>query len=212
MNILHFYFDNSWNLVLQVNGIIILPVILIFVGFFIKNKRNITKLFKGIDIDCAELNIHGQKLKLKPNNATINVAYKLWVEINTRKIGQEIDYSNDVIEEVYNSWYEFFKVTRELLKEIPAEKATEPNTKKIIEITTCILNEVIRPHLTKWQARFRHWYSKSEECGLSPQKRQSQFVCSENSEIYNFSELKSDMTIVNETLIEYKKILENIIF
>lgn len=212
MNILHFYFDNSWNLVLQINWLIILSIAFIFVGFFIKNKRNITKLFKCIDIDCAELNIHGQKLKLKPNNTTINVAYKLWVEINTRKIGQEIDYSNDVIEEVYNSWYDFFKLTRELLKEIPAEKAAEPNTKKIIEITTSILNEVIRPHLTKWQARFRHWYSKSAESSLPPQKRQSQFVCSENCDIYNFTELKNDMEIVNKTLIDYKKILENIIF
>lgn len=212
MNILHFYFDNSWNLVLQINWLIILPIAFIFVGFFIKNKRNIIKLFKHIDIDCAELNIQGQKIKLKPNNTTINVAYKLWVEINTRKIGQEIDYSNDVIEEVYNSWYEFFKVTRELLKEIPAEKATEPNTKKIIEITTNILNEVIRPHLTKWQARFRHWYSKSAKSDLSPQKRQSQFVCSENCDIYNYTELKNDMEMVNKTLIDYKKILENIIF
>lgn len=212
MNLLQIYFDNNWNFIFQVNWTVLLSILLILCGIIIKNIRNIKKYLKNIEIDCAELNIQGQKIKIKTNNSTINVAYKLWVEINTRKIGQVIDYSNDVIEEVYNSWYEFFKVTRELLKEIPAEKATEPNTKKIIEITTCILNEVIRPHLTKWQARFRYWYSKSEECGLSPQKRQAQFVCSENSEIYNFSELKSDMTIVNETLIEYKKILENIIF
>lgn len=212
MNILNIYFDNNWNVIFKVNWSILVSLMLVACGILLKNFSHIKKCFRNIEIDCAELNIHGQKIKVKPNFNTINVAYKLWVEINTRKIGQVIDYSNDVIEEVYNSWYEFFKVTRELLKEIPAEKATEPNTKKIIEITTCILNEVIRPHLTKWQARFRHWYSKSEESGLSPQKRQAQFVCSENSEIYNFSELKRDMTIVNETLIEYKKILENIIF
>lgn len=211
MNIIHLYFDNH-NIILQINWLIIAPIACILVGFYIKNNKTIKKFFKSIEIDCAELNINGQKLKLRPNNATINVAYKIWVEITTRKIGQEIDYTNDVIEEIYNSWYEFFKVTRELLKQIPAEKATEPNTKKIIKITISILNEVIRPHLTKWQARFRFWYDKTKQYNISPQKRQVYFNCPENEKIYNFSELKSDMTIVNKTLIEYKKILENIIF
>lgn len=129
MNLLHFYFDNNWNLVLLINWLLILPIGLIILGLIVRNMRDIKKIFRGVDIDCAELNIHGQKIKLKPNNVTVSVAYKLWVEINTRKIGQEIDYSNDVIEEVYNSWYEFFKVTRELLKEIPAAKATEKKHK-----------------------------------------------------------------------------------
>jgi len=212
MNLLHIYLDSKCNLIFEVNWSIFLSLTLILCGILFKNLKNIKKYFRNIEIDCAELNIHGQKIKVKPDNSTINIAYKLWVEINTRKIGQVIDYSDDVIEEVYNSWYDFFRVTRELLKEIPAEKATEPNTKGIIEITTCILNEVIRPHLTKWQARFRHWYNKLEESNLSPQKLQTQFVCSENTQMYNFSELKNDMEIVNKTLIEYKTILENIIF
>lgn len=49
-------------------------------------------------------------VKLKYNRKDQEVAYKLWVELSTRKIGLPFDQENDVITEVYNSWYDFLRL------------------------------------------------------------------------------------------------------
>lgn len=72
----------------------------------------------------------GLKVKIAPNYQDMQIAYKLWIELSTRKIGLKIDLNNDVIIEIYNSWFEFFKITRELIKEIPISKIqNNDNTK-----------------------------------------------------------------------------------
>ena len=70
-------------------------------------------------------------LKLK-----VFVRIELWVELNTRKIGLEFDQENDVIVEVYDSWYEYFRVARELIKDLPIEKIECAS--ELIELATKI--------------------------------------------------------------------------
>jgi len=105
---------------------------------------------KAYEIDEAVIGIGDQKVKIKPNYQDMQIAYKLWVELSTRKIGLEIDLENDVIKEIYKSWYEFFKLTRELIKEIPVSKIRkDESTKELVRIAIEVLNEGLRPHLTK---------------------------------------------------------------
>ena len=137
----------------------------------------------------------------------MQIAYKLWVELSTRKIGLEIDLDNDVIEEIYDSWYEFFKLTRDLIKGIPVSKIRkDSSTKELVRIAIEVLNEGIRPHLTKWQARFRKWYNteinKEENTKLSPQDCQKKYP--------EYGELTKDLLEVNKRLIEYRKILKQL--
>ncbi len=73
--------------------------------------------------------------------------------------GLKIDPDDDVTNEIYNSWYEFFVVTRKLVKDDPAVKVRQDSTRKIIQLSIKVLNIGLRPHLTKWQARFRRWYA-----------------------------------------------------
>lgn len=54
-------------------------------------------------IDEAELGVGNHKLKLRRNTTTVQVAYKLWVELSTRKLGLPIDLEHDVIVEIYTS-------------------------------------------------------------------------------------------------------------
>jgi hypothetical protein len=75
--------------------------------------------------------------------------------LSTRKIGLQIDLKQDVIVEIYDSWHNFFTITRELIKDIPVSKVQAPSTRKIITLSVNLLNEGLRPHLTTWQARFR---------------------------------------------------------
>jgi hypothetical protein len=159
---------------------------------------------KSYDIDEAAIGIGSNKVTIKPNVEDMQIAYKLWVELSTRKIGLEIDLGNDVIKEIYDSWYEFFSVTRELIKSIPVSKIRkDKSTKELVNLSIDVLNEGIRPHLTKWQARFRRWYSseidKADNCLLSPQDCQKKFP--------EYQELTKDLMAVNKRLIEYRNLL-----
>jgi len=161
--------------------------------------------FENFEIDQADIGIGDQKFTFKPNMTDKQVAYAIWVELSTRKIGLEIDFENDVISEIYDSWFGFFTVTRDLVKGIPAQKVRRDSTQKIIRLSIEVLNTGLRPHLTKWQARFRHWYDRelrkydegNGEEVLDPQLIQERFP--------KYDELKADMERVNKSLIKYRQ-------
>ncbi|WP_038055632.1 hypothetical protein [Thermodesulfobacterium hydrogeniphilum] len=202
MNILHILIDDENLKIIIPWWLLLLFLILIGVLFLLRSRKFFLKDYK---IEEVEIGIRDYRVKIKPSFEDIQVAYKIWVEISTRKLGLEIDEENDVIVEVYNSWYEFFKITRETLKEIPAHKIVNPETQKIIDVSLKLLNEVVRPHLTKWQARFRKWYyeEKEKNKSLTPQKIQRQYP--------HYEELIKDMKKVNKNIMEYRKSLEKLI-
>ena len=127
------------------------------------------------------------------------------MELSTRKIGLEIDLKDDVVAEIYDSWYSFFDVTRELIKGVPVSKIKRDSTQAIIKLSIAVLNEGLRPHLTKWHARYRHWYSRQlrhEELLngdgiIDPQAIQKKFP--------HYDELSTDLLKVNQALIRYRQ-------
>ena len=91
---------------------------------------------------------------------------KVYIELVTRKAAIPFDEENDVIVEIYDSWYKIFCMIREELKIIPTNKKSE------IEILFHIMNNVLRPHLTIHQAAFRAWFAsamKMNSRNLPPQ-------------------------------------------
>ena len=178
-------------------------IILLLIMIFYTLRKRWYKV-RDWEINEAELGIGNQKLKLKINDDDAQIAYKIWVELSTRKIGIKIDPEKDVIEEVYNSWYQFFGVTRELIKNIPVSKMKRESTREIIELSICILNQGMRPHLTKWQAEFRKWYKQNSknELGLSPQQIQRTFP--------QYDELMKDLTKVNKHMVNYCKSMKKV--
>ena len=58
------------------------------------------------------------------------------MELSTRKIAIPFDIENDVIDEVYDSWYNFFSTARELLKEdgIITEEEFNQKKKQLLEL------------------------------------------------------------------------------
>jgi hypothetical protein len=160
--------------------------------------------WRSFEIDQAEIGVGNSKFRFKPNLIDRQVAYAIWVELSTRKIGLGIDFEHDVIAEVYDSWYHFFTVTRELVKDIPVARVKRDSTQAIIKLSIEVLNEGLRPHLTQWQARFRRWYDRelkrydeSEGAGMiDPQQIQRSFP--------RYDELTNDMQRVNQALIRYR--------
>lgn len=157
--------------------------------------------WKRLEIDQAQLGLGNQKLILRPNETDRQIAYQIWIELSTRKIGLPVDLEDDVILEVYDSWYDFFSVTRELLKQVPVSKFRRKDTEQIIRLSVDVLNTGLRPHLTKWQARFRNWHrhalSEGQQLVKSPQETQKEFP--------DYASLKQDLETVSERLIKYRE-------
>jgi hypothetical protein len=182
---------------------LILFVVLAVIIFQLGRKIRL----KSFEIDEAEIGIGNQKIKIRPNLTDMQTAYRIWVELHTRKIGLAVQPEEDVIVEVYDSWYSFFKVTRELVKEIPISKLSQKNTKNIISLSIEVLNSGLRPHLTAWQAKFRRWYenekNKDGNRELSPQEIQKKYPL--------YDEMITSIIIVNKRMVNYGNYLKRII-
>jgi hypothetical protein len=148
---------------------------------------------------------HIGHLKLQPNTQDIQIAHRIWTELVTRKAAIPIDPEQDVITEVYDSWYALFGRIRDLIAEIPADLIRRhESTKRLVWTATETLNEGLRPHLTRWQAAFRNWM-KQHEVDLkekSPQELQKDFP--------QYQTLIADLRRVNEGLIQYADALKKI--
>lgn len=189
---------SSW-----VTGAVLLVLLLLFIWQVMRSRN----LFQKFEIDQAEVGIGTNKLKLSINETDRQIAYKIWVELSTRKIGLPIDLEHDVISEVYDSWHTFFTVTRELVKDVPVNKFRRKETEEIVRLSIGVLNDGLRPHLTKWQARFRRWYGKATEhadfVDQSPQEIQQKYP--------KYEELQADLMEVNKRLIAYRKMMYELV-
>lgn len=153
----------------------------------------------SFELDSAGIGIGDTTVSFKPNRTDRQIAYAIWDELSTRKIGLAIDPEHDVISEVYDSWYSFFGVTRDLIKEVPAHKLKNKGTRAIVRASVQVLNEGLRPHLTQWQARYRRWYEATlkDDDIRDPQSVQQAFP--------KYDHLVKDLLEINAKLIEYRK-------
>lgn len=141
--------------------VIILSVVLfILIRYIIQKIIGQKWIHRKVLITEAEIGLKDAKVKISCNAIVEEIAYKIWVELITRKIAIPVDKENDVIVEVYDSWNIAFHEIRKLLKEIPGKHLD--NASDLITITTAVLNDGLRPHLTKWQAKYRKWYDEEK--------------------------------------------------
>lgn len=198
---------NDFGLTVHMN-IFMLPVLLLVLILVISIRYYFLKQsLPKFEIEQAEFGLGNQKIILRANDLDRTVAYRIWVELSTRKIGLKIDPDDDVIDEIYNSWYEFFAVTRELVKDVPVGKVRRDSTRKIIQLSIDVLNTGLRPHLTKWQARFRRWYAnqlrKDDDALEHPQDIQKRFP--------DYDKLIGEMLEVNKKLIAYRRKMHELV-
>lgn len=189
------------------NAWAIAAIIAVVVGFALLRGRW-WKRYKSLEIDEAEIGVGVGKIKLRPNMTDRQVAYQIWVELSTRKIGLQIDLEHDVVAEIYDSWHTFFGVTRDLIKSVPVSRVSDVSTKKIINLSIEVLNEGLRPHLTRWQARFRNWYSQQQpvagQLAEEPQRVQKNFP--------EFSAMEKDLLAVNQKLMAYRRAMHSLVY
>ncbi|MET0106056.1 MAG: hypothetical protein ABW072_13080 [Sedimenticola sp.] len=156
------------------------------------------------------LNIGGHQVEyeIERNFSNLEIAHRIYIELITRKAAIPIDENNDILTEVYDSWYSLFTTTRDEIKNIKGELLSNTKSNKLIELTTGVLNDALRPHLTEHQGRFRSWYarqaSSEENTDKSPQELQALYP--------EYGALIVSMKSVNDVLRSYADQLREFIY
>ena len=185
----------NWFAVLL--GAVLIYLIVKVVKKVLKNSTKRTVSMDGMSFGIGNIECH-----LKCNDDVREIAYKLWVELTTRKIAIPLE-DDDVITELYDSWYEAFSSIRGLLKSVPGKCFDD--AADLIDLTTKVLNEGLRPHLTKWQAKYRSWYEmESKNSHETPQEIQKRYP--------EYTELISDMKKTNQNMINFANKMHEIAF
>ena len=183
-------------------GLIIITLILIYLIYKIF-KYFLAKKFKVVEMNISMANIGN--ISIEKNKDTSRIAHKAWVEIMTRKVGLLFEEDKDVIVEVYNSWYSLFGIIRDLLKEIEPRKK-DKDLEKLENVLVQTLNYGLRPHLTKWQAKYRRWYNqeieKETNNELSPQEIQKKYK--------KYDELICDLKETNKQMVQFAEELKKL--
>lgn len=194
------------HIVLRIDWvIIILGIIILGICIFIQRRRcwGVKSDLKSVVLKFGGL----PEATIEVNRDTQKIAFAAYTELVTRKIALPFDEKHDVITDVYKSWYQMFTTTRELIKQVPAHHiARSHDTRELVQSLIDLLNQGLRPHLTQWQARFRHWYEreidKPESEGLSPQEIQKKFP--------DYEALITDIKGVNSNFQEYARQLRSL--
>ena len=210
--IIDFKFNNvAWTLSLTLNVWVLLSCVLLFflVRYLIKQFITSNKVHNEVIPVKLKYTFAGTEVEysINRNFQNIEIAHRMYVELITRKAAIPID-DNDVIVEVYNSWYTLFQTTREELKKLSGEMLLDNQVSKdLIKLLSDILNNGLRPHLTEHQAKFRKWYNNAiileENKTKTPQTIQSEYE--------DYQKLFESMKAVNDLLIEYAERLEEIV-
>lgn len=209
LNIIVFKIDYTKpSIVFETDWIPLVIVILLLGIIFLVFKFRYNKAFivTGIELELSkDPNV---KFKFERNAENLFIANRIYIELKTRKAALEIEDDKDVIDEIYNSWYQLFLNIRTEIKNVPGEVLrTHKSTEELIGLTIEILNLGLRPHLTTYQAKFKRWYKieieETDNNKKSPQEIQKEFV--------DYDNLIKDMKQVNRTLIKYAEKLKNFI-
>lgn len=197
-NISIFFTLNIWVIIFFVGLLAVVWIVRYWCG---DSKIKLTKI---------TLKLGGQAVTfdVERNYLNLEIAHKIYIELITRKAALPIIETEDIIAEVYNSWYALFKTTREEIKGIRGELLDHPNSEALVTMATDVLNMGLRPHLTTYQGRFRRWYDEElenkENKELSPQEIQQKFP--------DYNALITSMKEVNLLLADYSLQLKKFIY
>jgi hypothetical protein len=202
MNLFRLYIAEKYSLGIEVSSWVVALVLVLIIVFVI--WRRVARQHHVVEVN---INLGGIGcMKICPTWEDIQIAHQIWTELVTRKAAIPFNPKDDVIVEVYDSWYALFQRTRQLIGDIPGKCIRrDKSTQQIVKIATDTLNLGLRPHLTKWQARYRNWWHNSEDAlkRTTPQEHQKTFP--------QYAELVEEMLVVNTQMIEYAAQLQKIV-
>ena len=185
-------------------GISLLILAIIFGAVWLLKRHN----YRVYDLECELSGTPKAKFKVQRNTENLFIANRILIELTTRKAALPFDEKTDVISEVYDSWYKLFGIIRDEIKNLPGHYLVNHDpTKALIGLTRQILNDALRPHLTRHQAKYRKWLKEEEKKeankALSPQEIQRKYP--------EYDELVNSLREVNQCLISFADQLDMLI-
>lgn len=204
--IIRLSFDYHKPSILIESSWLILSILICIVIAFSLIRRQLLKKYRVFEMDVEISGTPKTTFKVKRNTENLYIANRIYIELTTRKAAIDFDENHDVIIEIYNSWYDLFKIIRTEIKSLPGEYLQNHNpSKALLGLTTKILNCGLRPHLTEYQAKYRQWYEKNKSNyeNESPQEIQKHFP--------DYVNLVTSIKNVNSLLKAYSIELERLI-
>lgn len=194
----------EFTISLEITTLVLLVlVIVVIIAFLIKtHKKHRTSSFT---ISAVEVGM-SPSLTLALDNSDRQIAYKVWVDINTRIIAVPIDLELDNIKVINDSFYNAFITTRDLIKEIPVHKLSK--SKELVELLTNYLNKLLRPYLTKWGIAYKEWYEGAQK---DENNKTLSFVQLQRL-FPQYEELSKDLLEINKKVIVFSNQLHKIAF
>ena len=126
-------------------------------------------------------------------------AWSLYVELVTRLSVEQLESDEGLVREALSSLYSLFGTTREILKE--AGPNVGASRRSVGGIAIAVLNQGLRPFLTKWHPRLQAWEAK-RSADLSSKEYEEKW-----SEI---TQLRNELETLRKDLGEYAKALAKI--
>lgn len=199
---------DGWGVEVRIGAVWLLVAVVVGVAvwWFLPWIRR--RWLKGFRTKSVKLTYKGVEWEICPDMETRRIAHQAWVEIKSRKVGLPFAEGLDVIIEVYSSWYQLFGVLRDLAKSIPADRLQDcEDTRNLVALLMNALNEGLRPHLTRWQAKFCRWYEMelaNDACkGIAPQDIQRRYP--------EYGDLVADLRKVNEEFVRFADSLDRVV-
>jgi hypothetical protein len=202
MNILRVFVTDKFIVGIEISAWVFASIVVVAIALLLWKRT-------GKKIHTVELNIRLGgigTIRMTPTWEDVQIAHQIWTELVTRKAAVPIDIENDVIVEIYDSWYALFQRIRLLVGDVPGKCVRrEKSTQAIVRIAIDTLNIGLRPHLTKWNSRYRNWWENTRDAlrDMTPQEHQKQFPA--------YLELLSEMQEVNVRLIQYANELQKLV-
>lgn len=163
---------------------------------WIPSVRRRVQRWRADDMDVA---FGGMKIHVKRTSEVIRIAHAAWTEIVTRKAAVPFDPDHDLVAEVYDSWYALFGELRTLTRSVPAEELRRSeDARDLVRLLEQVLNQGLRPHLTRYQSRFRRWFDHSTT--RYDTERDAQMI---QRGFPDYDELIEDMSQVNDKMVRF---------
>ena len=175
-------------------------------GYNYLAERNIVKdIFNSVSnkIKCNSVKLSlpsGIEVEFEAQDIDRKIAWEIFVQIRTRIAAVDFRKNEDSLIRCNESLFTLFKSIREKIESLPVSRITSGNSAALVEFYISILNDGIRPFLTKWHIPVSHFHSTNGDSSLSELEVDKKFV-EKNPEIL------VDMKKLNDRMKDISKVL-----